>query len=372
MVDSTLEAPEPTAAVAETELPTAEAPGAPDLGSTPAPGDEPTVAAQAPTESTRPRDEKGRFIKADGTPASDAEQAVLEAAEPKSPLSPTAPPPVAPAASTSPVGEPFVFRADGQKIPITGSSVSADGTLTIPAAQVPIVRQLLAEGVSHRGSWRQKEQDYQRQVHEATATSTAKAAKYNDAAVMLWDTITNPDWLQRAANDPRELEFLRDRLDIALQRSDLKVPAPREAPPQDESASEAQLQSAAQSALEEEVEALLDGPQARAIYVTAEDREKAVARFQRRLSAYFVEQDNGIALDRQILKEDFDEELALRQASRTAALEATKAAAFNAKRNAPVVAPPPVVSPKGPGGNAAGASRVYKTREEYNKAMGLS
>ena len=78
-----LEAPEPTAAVAETE-PTAEVPAstAGDAASAPA-AEAGTTEPASPT--TRARGPDGRFIKADGTQATDAEHAAMEAAEPPAP-----------------------------------------------------------------------------------------------------------------------------------------------------------------------------------------------------------------------------------------------------------------------------------------------
>src|SRR3990167_8805352 len=140
---------EPTAGVEETQ-PTAEAPAAPEGEAPSAPVAETATTEPAAPTTARPRGPDGRFIKADGTQASEAEHAAMEAAPPASPPPASTPPQPAPTP-----GEPFVFRADGQKIPVPGAAVSTDGTLTIPADQVPAIRQLLAEGVSHRGSWRQ-------------------------------------------------------------------------------------------------------------------------------------------------------------------------------------------------------------------------
>jgi hypothetical protein len=357
---------EPTLGVEETSI-TTETPAAPEGVAPSAPGDEPAITESAASLSTRQRGPDGRFIKADGTQASEAEHAAIEAAAPASP--PLAATPPQPASAP---GEAFVFRADGQKIPVPGAALSSDGTLTIPADQVPAIRQLLAEGISHRGSWRQREQEYKQQIESASATERARSDKYNRASVLLWERVTDPNWLAAAVADPREVEYLRRELDLELKTADLKAPAPRATPRSDPAEQQQQLEQSARSVLDEEVELLLDGPHARALYTSAEDRKALLARYQRRLNAYFTEHEGEIVLDRQVLREDFEEELKLRQGAAKTASANAKAKEFNDRRNAPAVAAPPVVSPKGPGSSGGTAGRVFKTREEYNKAMGLN
>src|SRR3990167_6575346 len=258
---------EPTSGVEETPTAT-ETPAAPEGVAPSAPVVETAITEPAASLSTRPRGPDGRFIKADGTQASEAEHAAMEAAPPTSPPPAALTPPPAPTP-----GEPFVFRGDGQKIPVPGASLSSDGTLTIPADQVPAIRQLLAEGVSHRGSWRQREQEYKNQIESASATEKARADKYNKASVLLWDRVTNPDWLASASADPREIEYLRRELDLELKTADLRAPKAPDQPKQDPAVQQQQLEQSARTALDEEVELLLDGPQARALYTSPEDRK---------------------------------------------------------------------------------------------------
>ena len=356
---------EPTSGVEETPT-TTETPAAPEGVAPSAPVVETATTEPAASLATRPRGPDGRFIKADGTQASEAEHAAMEAAPPTSPPPAATTPPPAPTP-----GEPFVFRADGQKFPVPGAALSSDGTLTIPADQVPAIRQLLAEGVSHRGSWRQREQEYKTQIESASATEKARAEKYNKASVLLWDRVTNPDWLASAAADPREIEYLRRELDLELKTADLRAPRAPERPKQDPAVQQQQLEQSARTALDEEVELLLDGPQARALYTSPEDRKALLARYQRRLNAYFTEHEGEIVLDRQVLREDFEDELKGRQEAHKAAKQAQDAAAFNARRNAPPVTAPPVVSTKGPGSSNTGTGRIFKDKDEYRKAMGL-
>ncbi len=351
---------EPTAAVEETGE-TAEVPGGPDATAVPpASGVEPEPAGQEPVASARPRGPDGRFIKADGTEASVAEQAVMEAALP----TPPPPPPTAPT--------PFVFRADGQKIPIPGSTVAPDGSLTIPADQVPQIRQLLSEGVTHRGSWRKERESFQRQVTDATAAEKAQTEKYHRVGTRMFEAITNPEWLKMASEDPREVQHFIRELGLEMKEANLTVPKqPAERAP-DAGTAQAELQTAARDTLAEYVEELLDTPQGKAAYPTAKDRQEVVARYARRMAAYFVDQQGDVALHENAVDADFQDELQWRHSARDAALKATKAAEFNAKRNQPNAAPPPVVSAKGPGSTGSSGARTFKDAEEYKRAVGMA
>lgn len=363
-----IEALEPTTVVDET-TPTSETPAAPESAAPSAPADEAAITEPAAATSARSRGPDGRFIKADGTQASEAEHAALVAATPASPpVVPVAQPPQ-PVVATP---EPFVFRADGQRIPIPGSSVSSEGALTIPADQVPAIRQLLAEGVSHRGSWRQKEAEYQRQVTESSAVERARGDKYNKAAVTMLETIESPEWQNEFTTDPqRALFYLKRELGIMLKESDLDAPRAKEAPKVDEAVQQQQLETAARETLTEYLEELLDTPQAKAIYATPAERQAALTRYTRRMAAYYVEKDGQLQLHENAVDDDFNEDLKTRQAVKQAASDAQKAHAFNAKRNVPPVTAPPVVSTKGPSASGSGSRPKFASKEEYNKAMGL-
>lgn len=338
--------------VEASETPETAAPTAPVEGTT----DDATVSA-------RTRDEKGRFApKTDGSPATDPASAAVPA--------PATPPASVVSSPPVPAGEPFVFRADGQKIPIPGSTVDSEGHLRIPSGQVPAVRQLLAEGMAHRGSWRQREADYKQQIEQASAVEKARADKYNHAAVFLFDKVNDPNWLQALVNDPeRELALLKRELGLELKTREIATPQPVavQAP---QVPDEQQVEQAARSVLEEEVEMLLESPLARSVY-TAEERETVMKRYQRRIGAYFVEHEGGPALDRHALKEDFEDELNQRKQVREQLTATAKAKEFNDKRNQPPANVPPVVSTKGPGGNAT-APKKYDTREAWRKSMGMN
>ncbi len=345
----------------EAAAPTTDAPEAPEIAS---------AAAEAePTDapiSDRPRDTQGRFLKRDGSPVASDEQASLEAKA--SSLATTAP--ASPAAV--PTGEPFVFRADGQKIPIPGASLTADGALAIPPDQVPVIRQLLAEGMAHRGSWRQKEADYQRQVSEAGAVEKANAEKYNGAALWLFDKLNDDNFLMALATDPsRERAYLRRELGLMLSEAAAKAPRPS-AQPQTQQAEpdEAAVEQAFTSALTEELDDLMDDPQVKALFA-AEDRTEIQQAFRDNMAAFAAMHEGELKLDLHKLKKAFDREVGLHRKAKQAQVDAQKATAFNDARkptNTPIA---PALSTRGPGATGP-TTKKFATREEYNKHMGLS
>lgn len=349
-------------AVTDEVIETAEAPASPDATSAPGgAGEEPAGTGQAPTASDRARDEKGRFAKQDQpteTSTGETRGALTE---------PVTPPVVQPPA---PKGDPFTFRAEGQRIPLNGAFLTPDGALTVAPEQVPQVRQLFADAIAFRTTWRQKEADFKQQVEQAGAVEKARADKYNRAAILMWDRMTSPEWIRAAATDPRELEYLRRELDLELKQADLTIPKaeqPRQAAPQQDPQ---QLESQARDVLKGYVEELLERPQAKAVYDTQEKRQALEKRLQRRLAAYFVDQDGQLALHENRVDEDFEEELNERLAAKQEAEKARKAAEFNAKRNQPAPNVPPVVSTKAPPSQAPQNTR-YDSREEWRRKNGI-
>lgn len=291
----------------------------------------------------------------------------MEAAAPVASPPPATKEPATPAPATS---EPITFRGAGQRVPIPGSAIDANGNWMIPADQTSAIRQLLAEGMEYRQNWRRKEQDFKSQIESAGATERARAEKYNRAAVLMFERMADHDWLARAAADPREVEYLRRELELELKSADLKAPA-AQGPSRQEQAADpaeqyAQLEQAARSTLEDELELLLETPQARALYTSPDERKALLARYQRRLNAYFTEHEGEVVLDRQILREDFEEEVKVRQQMAKQAEDARKAAEFNARRNAPGTTAPPVVSTKAPPAVTAPAG-TPGSRDEWRR-----
>ena len=360
MIES--EVQEPLSEVEETEVSPEGVPEAPETVSA---GAEP--ASQDTPVSDRPRDAHGRFMKRDGTPVAPDEQAALEAqalAPATATTSPAAPTP------TTTAGEPFVFRADGQKIPIPGSTLAPDGSLSIPPDQVPVIRQLLAEGVSHRGSWRQKEQEYQRRIEEASSVEKARADKYNHAAVFLFDKVNDPNWLQALVNDPeRELGLLRRELGLELKQREIVAPRVQEQVQQQEP-DEAQLTAAFGAALTDEVDELLEDPRIRGVF-SPEDVKDLKDDFIARMAAYAAQIDGEYFVDRQAVKRAFDREVKLLQRAQKAREDAVKAAEFNARRAQPAPNLPPVVSTKAPPAAPATAGTGPSSRDEWRKKMGI-
>lgn len=144
------------------ELEPGQQPAAP-LPGQPAPAD--SAAQPVPADGSPARDERGRF----------AQKAVVDAAATEDlpsgkapPVAPAATPPSepAPGALRDPSGTPYpawTFKADRQELSIPGSALGDEGAF-IPRAALPEVQALIAEGMAHRGSWRQRERDYQSQI----------------------------------------------------------------------------------------------------------------------------------------------------------------------------------------------------------------
>lgn len=327
------EGDEPTEPVATTEAPADSLEPAAETSA------EPVAASETP--AAQPRDPKGRFA----PKASDSEPASATPAEGDPAAAPPAPAPTEPIAALAPPApppdtRPFTFRANGQQYPVEGASIDSDGTLRIPPAQVGLVKQLLSEGVNHRQTFRQREQEFKQRVEEATQAGNARAEKYNKAAVMLWERLSDPNWVTAAAADPREIDYLRRELDLELKAADMTIP---KAEPKQEAAPDPQaIEQAARGALDEELDDLFEGPEARTLF-SAEERKQFKAKYQRILPAFFTERDGEILLDRHILSEHFTEELNARKKARDEraqlAAAARKNEALNAKPNVPSVVP---------------------------------
>lgn len=81
------------------------------------------------------------------------------------PASPT--PPAAPEGSKpTPEAPVWTVRGDRQDVPLTGTAVLDDGSVVVSPEAVPHLHQLIAEGIAHRGSWRQQAQQYQGRIKQ--------------------------------------------------------------------------------------------------------------------------------------------------------------------------------------------------------------
>lgn len=112
-----------------------------------------------------------------------------EAVPPGSPLgTPPAAPPAAPAAPSV-----WEFQGDGRTLFVEGSTKNVDGSLAIPADQVPHLESLLAEGAAHRGSWRGEKEQYEGRIaqledqvaNKANDPEIVRARAYNEQLLAL-------------------------------------------------------------------------------------------------------------------------------------------------------------------------------------------
>jgi hypothetical protein len=302
----------------------------------------PPVPSDLPEGYTR--DAQGRVHRPNGTIASKEEVAAFPVPEP------VAPPVVTPEPVAPPEPEPYTVRFAGQKQPIPHTYRNADGSLVVKPEGVAVIQDLVTQGLANKHSWPREKAAYEARIKQAEAMAEAKPRKYNDAAVLMYDHITNPEWLARAAQNPEIVDLLRQRIEITLQRADLAIP---KAPEVESAAPDPQqLQQAAASVLSEELEDLLDQPSAKTLF-GADERKELSETMLSLMPAFFTEHEGEIVLDRHALKRAFEREVSKQQRIQSAALKATQdaqkareAAAFNAaqKPSVPAVRPKPVVA----------------------------
>ena len=169
-----------------------------------------------------------------------AAPASAPASEPQTPVTPAAAPEPS---STAPGGEgqpsavpsgqlasqaptPFSFRADRSDYAIDGATIGPDGNVTIPKAQADYVKQLLAEGVAHRGSWQQQREQYESRIAELERSVEShpdilRARAYSNQIrqLMAQPAEKIAEWLDNlAVNQPAfearsEAEVLRQQLE---------------------------------------------------------------------------------------------------------------------------------------------------------------
>lgn len=89
-------------------------------------------------------------------------------------------------------GDPFVAKVDGTELALTGAKAVGDFIL-IPRDTWD--RELRPKYLGDRTAWRQKEQQYQRQVHELANARTDKEARADALSAKLLELFQNPDKL---------------------------------------------------------------------------------------------------------------------------------------------------------------------------------
>lgn len=158
-------------------------------------------------------------------------------------------PPTAPGQAPAPSDGTFRFKADRQEWQIDGSRVDAQG-LHIPTEHIPMVQELLAEGVAHRGSFqqelarrdtmiRQLQQDNQKAASgrsekevqaETILTHFARLMDEGPEAVIDWlDNLQQNRPVLEAEAKAAALQYRLQQLEAANQPSE---PSPEEILPQ--------------------------------------------------------------------------------------------------------------------------------------------
>lgn len=314
------------------------APEAPESGVVDtSPGEEPgTPTAES---SAQPRDDHGRFASGK-TATEDPASATPADGDPTAPRPPGEPPAqpttaVVPTPETAPA-RPFAFRARGQQHAIDGATYDTDGSLKVPPSQVPLVKQLLSEGVEHRQTWRQREQEFQQRVQEASQRGTAEATQWRSMFEHVYGMLQNPEQLaQLAVEYDARFPLLKERLDLMYERLGAAVPKMEPQREADPAAQQAELHHAAATAFEEELSDFLELPEYQQVF-TGPERQALEQRMGARWTSYFTTHEGETVLDRHALKAELDYEANLRtrakQESDRKAAELARASAANATR----------------------------------------
>lgn len=159
-----------------------------------------TEIAESPASSSTPAPESSAPVSPAAAP--DQSSTALEVSTQPSAL------PSGQPASVTPT--PFGFRADRSDYEIDGATVNAEGNITIPKAQAEYVKQLLAEGVAHRGSWQRERDQYEsriadleRSVESHPDITRARAYSNQIKALMAQPPEKIAEWLDNlAVNQP--------------------------------------------------------------------------------------------------------------------------------------------------------------------------
>lgn len=358
-------------------------PGAPEGVVTEPAADEAIDAAQPETDSpeAQPRDQHGRFApKPDGTPeAPDAAEVTDPAAVP--PAATDADPTAAPKLiddATRATASPFSFRAERQEHQFPDAEYYPGHGVLIPETRIPELKQLLSEGVTHRLTFRQHLETVRSEARGQVEEASSKAQAYHNAALKMFDILSNPEHVQRLAEDPeREIELLRRELALelrAMKPSGAKVQ--QEAPAQE---ADAGLQEAAVSALEDEVLTALQHDPKYAVLarLNEEDRRDILSDFQEKLAAFFDEHEGQIVLDRHKVMAALDREVKrvtrlneVQEKARREAEALRRATESNVQRQKKVDVPPAVPTRGSP--SVGEQKKTYKTADEWRKDMGLA
>lgn len=157
-----------------------------------APAEEESAAPELEeTEDGPPRDDKGRFAKADQP------ETAPEAISSESLVEPTA------EGEPEEVSHPtFRYRADGQEHELPGSAVGTGGVF-FPSEQVPEITRLLQEGHAHRGSFQRLLNDKARQIQDAASERDSAIAERDEIKGKIEELIKDEVAFERFIADQR-------------------------------------------------------------------------------------------------------------------------------------------------------------------------
>lgn len=160
-----------------------------------APPPEPGTQTEAPAPATRPPSatELLEGPSAQPVPPAAAQPPIAPASAPPAAAAPAAAPAAGAPPTLSTSADEWKFRADRDDINVEGSKVNPDGSLTIPSKHRETLEQLLAEGIAHRGSWREEQTQYETRIQELEGRlndqqpEIARAKAFSDQLLALLD-----------------------------------------------------------------------------------------------------------------------------------------------------------------------------------------
>ena len=331
------------------------APAAPAASEGP-PSEPPAPQGPEGEPAAQPRDESGRFA-------------------PKPGETPSAPPgePAAPSAEAPPAQpSEFTYRADGADYVVEGSRVYPDGSVWLPAPVIEDLKAIVAEGIAHRGSWREREAEYQRQVEAVQQDAVQQIAAARQESERAKVTLDALDQLRRQGPEKvaEWLDNLDRNWDLLMARAENQLLRNQYEQAQASTAGYAVEQQAQQmvpqleTTLRQSLSALVARPEYRGL-----DADQMFTRLvQRDLDRIFFEADEqtarhlNVPVGYPLVNYDVIEEAVradadlLRQVSRAT------------ERNRPATPPPPTVPAAGtatPSGEQSGPK--FKTREEMER-----
>jgi hypothetical protein len=227
------------------------------------------LAAEA-SRTAQSRDERGRFAGQDGAPAALAGDPPAPPAATDPGAAPARPQAAPPGASPTGTAADWSFRADGQEIPIQGARYGEHGTLGtglfIPEGALSAVRQTLAQGVAHQGSFRQRLGEMQRSIDEAKQQGADREAAATALLREIDAALASPDAFRSFVQDfAQNRAILVERAKAAQATARLQTYERREQASQTET-QRAQLEEAKDQALEQAILSIVESPDLKPLF----------------------------------------------------------------------------------------------------------